>query len=31
MIRNVIVRCLNALGIIVKEQRFFKFMIKKNK
>ena len=31
MISNVIVHCLNALGIVSKEQRFYEFVMKKNK
>ena len=31
MIRNGIVRCLNALGIVVKEQCFTEFIMKKNR
>jgi len=31
MISNVIGRCLNGLGIVVKEQRFYEFVIKENK
>ena len=30
MISNVIVHCLNALGIVAKEQRLYEFVIKKN-
>ena len=30
MISNVIVRGLNGLGIVVKEQRFYEFVMKKN-
>ena len=29
MISNEIVHCLNALGIVAKEQRFYEFVIKR--
>jgi len=29
MITNEIVHCLNALGIVAKEQRFYEFIMKK--